>query len=340
MPALEILLFYILIIVWIWFIFKWGSLDLFGGDNQVDKFNKEIQFASDVFYFKRMPDIIYNGDTPSSKSNCSVPVLVESSTNCANYCHEETAELFEVKENQIIYNNNYKLKPGYYCRIGAQGICNPYTTITVYSNIGWTCYNKTSEFGGLGGNKILICNGELTDTLLNKKYVKYIDPNIPLTDINERTSDGSFRFQCASEISPFTKYHLTNVLNGENFRFVRITNPCTLGMENVTVSKWNPDTRTCDCGEFRYDSEIQQCTNCPVAQKEHTALQCVACHEKYFLRTRLVNLLPCLYGPHLFVFLPAAKSSKLDDDDINSDLTKNISYSSAMGITDGSESTN
>jgi hypothetical protein len=291
-----------LILIWLFVIIHIGAFGLFGGNNALVILNKKIKSIYDVFYFKSAPNVYIEQDVPpSGNAICQVPVAVlDESINCTHVCKNENGELFQIVEGQLLISYNEQLAPGYYCRLSDDAICNPFTTIIIYTNIGWSCYNKTAYFGGTGGNKILICNGSLKDRATETTYENYIPHTLPITDIDEMFQD-DYRFKCVNDFHPITNYRLSSF----GIRLSRITNPCTIGIENSIDSIWDPfssNNQMCTCDEsiLTFSTELNQC----IAHPSKAFLR-IPCHERYIPRLKGLEFLgPCMYGPFIHSIVP------------------------------------
>lgn len=324
------IIIYVLFLFWVWVFMYFGNVGLYG-DN-AKSYNDQLQFINDMFYFKHMPDVIIEDDTPNSIApNCRSIIAVEEDIDCRDFCKDETAEYFTVDENQIIISDNKELKPGSYCKIGKNGICNPFTTIILYTSQGWSCYNKFFHFGGTGGNKIMICNGKLKDSVTNQTYVDYIPNNLFLNDPHEiDDSTGDYRFKCADEskISQITGYNTMPIQDDEKLRFFLVTNPCSLSLKGTVEYKYNYDDGSCECGEQFLDSDLKQCTTC--LHKTDTAAACVKCYDPWLPRLGSQNLLPCYHGSHIYTFAPTLKYNEATPKDTGDAVLKNITFGTAI----------
>lgn len=172
--------------------------------------------------------------------------------NCNEICGvSDGVEYKFVKRKNFMFNNR-NLKLGSYCLPTAAAICNQYTSILIYTLNGWRCYPKFRAFNGVGGNKIVACNGILVDHLLGKIYQGQIDPNLVMSDIDERLETGEYRFTCTEKSVDPIYHNLT--IEAPIDRLIRLTNVCQM-YTPYTKGKNQPNwaTGTCDC-ENRIES--------------------------------------------------------------------------------------
>lgn len=185
--------------------------------------------------------------------------------NCSQVCgvdeHEIAFTYVSRSETTRIVAGRQLLRPGGYCVPTRMATCNRNTSSVVYALSGWTCIPRTDAFAGEGGNRIVVCNGNLRDNALRVVHRDYIPANLVFGDVyTDRLADGSWRFECLQkELDESGNAYLRSEYN----RLHRVRNWCvddTPFASGVTV-----DLRTgrCDCGpELQKDANSGKCTAC------------------------------------------------------------------------------
>lgn len=307
------------LVVWLWVLAHYGGFGMFGGDGKLDRYNDAISQIRNIIFFKHLPDVVIEDDRPFNNKLCVDPKYImgpdedSAGVDCAKICHDPNGNQLLVKTGQTVIVDAKELKPGTYCMLGSHAACNPYTTTALYAAGGWSCFPKFSELGGIGGNQIMVCGGRLRDRLNNVTFENYIPSTFPL-EINEKLDDGTYRYVCVDNAHPLTGYTMTGVT--KDLRFVRITNPCTMGIENALDIEWDRETGECGCVPPLEPMLGGRCTNCPLERSKNSGLTCMVCHDPYLWRTN-VETYPCIYGPHLI-----AKILKKDQDPSEFDNVK------------------
>jgi hypothetical protein len=334
-----------LIIIWIWYLLQFGAFGFMGGTGQLDYYNSLLESTRQVAFLQHLPDVINEDDSPLGNRKCVDPMFVMGlddyeegmDCKCSVRCREETATQYLVHESDNIFTQSKKLKPGVYCQLDmAKAACNTSTTNIVYSASSWSCFPKGYEFGGIGGNKIMICGGQLKDLLLETTHDQYIPWNLSI-DLSEKLENGEYRFQCPLQVHPITQYALTPI--NETNRFIQITNPCTMGITNAMPVAWDSETGKCDCKEPLVLSASGRCTNCPLGRAHTTGISCLYCHDSYLPRLARPELYPCLYGPHLIVKAPIQAMDKnmltqIPESGFWNDKTEEYDYTKAQAVID------
>ncbi|XP_044019565.1 uncharacterized protein LOC122859991 [Aphidius gifuensis] len=192
--------------------------------------------------------------------------------DCETICNvkEVTFKYFPKSSNAII--GNKKIEYGSYCVPTDAANCNDSTSTLVYGLTGWNCLPRISAFGGIGGNKILICDGRLQDNGLNIIYDTYIPSNLKFNDLYEdKLADDSYRFTCVEKKNSFGNSYLYTDFD----RLQIYENWCASDIPYSAPKgeiKWNFQTQNCFCDNFQTDTTTQKCTACKLGLNENSFL--------------------------------------------------------------------
>lgn len=245
----------ILIIV-VLILFYWKLLVEFGGWFEPVS---ELHFKalSNVNGLNTLPNVTFLSELPfeeSERENVCLSSYLRigdefvEEPDCPVICNTDGVEGRFVRQHEVVFVNGSKLSPGMYCLRAGSGICNNSTTLTLKTGSGWSCINRFAEFGGEGGNRILVCNGRLKDNLLNKTFEKFIPYNLAFSDINETLPNSKdYRFTCLKE---YDSFYNNVMIESEWSRLDLIMNPCNRGITNAVDIKLDWKTGQCNCKEF------------------------------------------------------------------------------------------
>lgn len=235
----------VIIVVWLWFavLNLFDRFALYGG--RFSEYVAQLKGMDSINSLATMPYVTVDYRPESGARPCRRPVSAFEDSDCPVVCQDPEAVLRRVTETEIVINEQRQLQPGYYCLLSDASTCNKYTTILVYTADGWSCANRFAEFQGNGGNKIMVCNGELYDNLFNRLYRSYIPSNLVLDGPDEKLPDGrSYRFTCLDTHDPQTYNRL---ISPDKARLIQIQNPCTIGIKNPMEISYSFSDNICSC---------------------------------------------------------------------------------------------
>lgn len=228
--------------------------------DQTELYNSKLKSLEKIISLDAMPPVIIDGQVPEKKMPaCEIPVKITNSENCALICNNNEAIKTEISKTENYIYNNRKLGPGIYCMLQDAYKCNKSTTNIIYTNNGWSCFNKFSEFGGSGGNRINVCNGEIFDNLTNTAY-RTLPYNIVMNSPYETLPNSTRkRFECASKISQETKNYL---IEAPWSHLELLESPCTEGITSAEQVKYEWGGK-CECSAAGlYNFSNSKCTSC------------------------------------------------------------------------------
>lgn len=209
--------------------------------------------------------VITTNDAIRDANSCGAQPLFAgpngTDADCVRMCSNSTAYAFSVTNQREYYFEDRKLGVGTYCKLGKRPNCNPFTTRTLMTVNSVTCRSKFPElFGGAAGNDVVACNNLQIFDPMNQLWDYKIDQRVdpvtmtqPIADIDERLSDGSFRFRCnfrgedshhnAYMEHPFKRFHPMQNYCASNIRYAH---PSVRTIVDVNTGKF-----TCDCGKVK-----------------------------------------------------------------------------------------
>lgn len=177
---------------------------------------------------------------------------------------------FYVSENDEIFSNGQKLKPGMYCGLVPPN-CNLNTTFAVATANSIACRSKFPRmFGGPEGNQIIACNNMeynnpsniLWDDLNNRRVTQFDE----IFDTDEKLPNGNFRFNCRFGDDAFGNKFISHPMD----RLHPQRNYCTKSIfRGSRILGMNSDG-SCNCGDYattrvrnRFQNEpFSECTSC------------------------------------------------------------------------------
>lgn len=171
--------------------------------------------------------------------------------DCSKVCdsNDYVYKFFSKTDDFIV--GNKKLFGGY-CIKQAYAKCNLNTSHAIIGKGGLVCISKFPEMlGGESGNQILVCNGKVKDRLLDVEYTTYFPNNVFMTGIDEKLSDGTFRFEC------FDSENTIPLPSNVGTRLEREENPCSL---LDPLGKFNPVSMKCECVNYLNNDEDGICS--------------------------------------------------------------------------------
>lgn len=196
----------------------------------------------------------------------------DAASNCAEHCGLDPSEvqytfLTQADTRQVVAGRE-RLRAGGYCVPTAMANCNRSTSKVVYTITGWRCLSRTDAFAGAGGNRIVVCNGDLRDNATQTVYRRFIPPNLVFTDVyRDRLADGRFRFECPqAEVDAIGNPYLVSPLN----RLHRLRNWCTETIPYAAGAESGDDggvrvdfdAARCVCGPQLFETASGRCTAC------------------------------------------------------------------------------
>ena len=183
--------------------------------------------------------------------------------NCESLCDSEGVEAKFVSKGEKFFINGKMLSPGMYCVKSGSSVCNSSSSLVFRTGAGWACLSRYSELGGIGGNKILACDGRLRDNLLDKTFEGFIPYNLTFSSLDEKMPDASnrFRFECPEA---FDKLYNNKMVQSPWSRLELIRNPCMTGIKNAIHVPIDFNTGYCECLKhgFVQHEELGFCLVC------------------------------------------------------------------------------
>lgn len=187
--------------------------------------------------FETLPPA-FNYDTANIFSrSCSGGLLLDEKNpkhiaDCSRLCEDGSDQQYELKtieSGQRVIVNRTLLQPGNWCLPKEIAQCNLNVSYALSGINGYECRSIYPEIlGGITGNEIVGCApfNSIVDKEERKIYTSYVPPHFHVGgDINQRLSNGQFRYSChipnesQSEYRPLDELHLNN-------RFVLTHNVC------------------------------------------------------------------------------------------------------------------
>lgn len=158
-----------IVILLLVFVLLWKIFTGFGGIfNQhvvtVEQYNEQLKKISNVGrgVFETFQHFIIDKTKVTDCTNgLYLGNITDPSTDCSSIC--ANSHFKYIGKGDLLYMHDTHLRVGGWCLPSDAVNCNPSTTFTVKTLEGWSCISRYSEFGGPGGNRILVCSGQLSE---------------------------------------------------------------------------------------------------------------------------------------------------------------------------------
>lgn len=238
-------------------VFSW-----YGSNFSFDYLKSELSYAEDMSGFDSLPqfaksdkligiattaqrciDGLYLGQKP----------LANNLASCTQLCSAANSDEYEYKfieSNNIVVNNRY-LQRGSWCLPSSLARCNLNISRAVKSAGHYECISKHPKLlGGKFGNNIVGCspNFSFKDNLLNIIYTNIVPSSLIIYDIDEKLSDGSYRYTCNHDNTFVNAEEMPKLGN----RFTLLYNSCGFYDKNGKLQNYK-----CKCSTDLNDSQLR-----------------------------------------------------------------------------------
>lgn len=287
MTQLYTLLFFLIVT----YIILWPGFSVALNWHNVDQIKKPIVRVN-VFEGLPAPEQIYEGEAVekarNKKLNCTDGggFLGESydrfsNINCNEICLGGSEDQFQFKyidTNHRIVSANRKVLPvGGYCLPKEVALCNLNVSYALTGINSYECRTAFPQLlGGITGNQIIGCApfNSFIDRKRNVSHVQYVPPNFRIDDIDEKLSNGSFRYVC--QIPEDVQYHDMASM-GLGSRFQLTANSCSVFDRS---GKFDLQTHKCLCPNIKNSASIfkhnQENTSTSQNSFEHPCTSCTS----------------------------------------------------------------
>lgn len=219
-----------------------------------------IGHATSLSGFETLPLIEFNQSDDTESVNQAICEkgkylgALDVYQDCVSECSSADFEYKYIKKTDKVIINGRKLM-GAYCIPTGVSKCNLNTSHAIVGLDGYQCITQfPSLLGGATGSEIVGCaTGKLYDGLTKQTYVNRIPPNLNISDVDERTTDGNLRFTCVYENGAIS---LPNLIGS---RFESEHNVCKLF---DAAGEVNLITGACKCDNYMHNDDGSLCTRC------------------------------------------------------------------------------
>ncbi len=210
--------------------------------------NTNLEYTTDLSGFGTLPNLKFR-----EEPLCGDVVYLGAEDvyqNCSEKCNSGLYEYVFIDGKVIL--NGKKLR-GAYCLLKSIAKCNLNTSTAYIGNDGYKCISNFPELlGGESGNLIIGCNGVLRDALYGLEYNQNIPNNLKITSLDERLSNGFYRFTCGGD----DNIEFPNTLGT---RFDIAENICNKLDPKGTVNRTH---FICSCDRYINNDPTKICSTC------------------------------------------------------------------------------
>ena len=203
-----------------------------------------------------LPDLQIGAPQYSTTCSHGAVYLGSNVTNpiyCKQVCGND-GHIIQIGKETTHFVNGVQLSEGSWCVTHDPVECNANTGYVLAGSNGATCRSRFPEIiGGDKANKIEACNDNIVNAtnsvLMDNLHNEPVTLNTIITDVDEKLSNGSYRFTCKAGRDVFGNKYMIH----PEARFHVIPDPCkesgarmhdSVGVA-ITDDGWH-----CDCGDF------------------------------------------------------------------------------------------